>query len=332
MKLHENPDVYNEAVTFTALKMGLPAIYIEKDYWITTALKIVFSSPIAEDIVFKGGTALAKCFKFIERFSEDLDLVVLRNEGETNNQMKGKLKAISTAVGLSMPEVSIDKLTRKFGMSRKTAHAYSKSFSGEYGHVRDCIVLETTWLGSPYPYTTQSVQSYIGEIMNAHGQQEVVSQFELDPFDVQVLEPDKTFCEKIMSLTRFSYETTPLLQLAMKIRHTYDLHQMLKVESLVKFFESDDFDVALLQVAHEDLISFKNNNSWLVNHPKDALIFRDLEHIWTELREAYEGSFKALVYGDFPHEREIISSLNRIRERLKQVNWNIEMDLSQDKK
>ncbi len=332
MRLHENEKLFQEAVKFTAQEMGLPAIYVEKDYWVTKALKLVFHSLYAEDVVFKGGTALAKCFKFIERFSEDIDLVVLRKEGETNNQMKGKLKAISTAVGLSMPEVKIDNLTRKFGMSRKTAHAYSKAFSGSYGHVRDCIVLETTWLGSPYPYTNQSVQSYIGETLQVHGQEEIAINFELAPFEVRVLEPGKTFCEKIMSLSRFSYETSPFLHLAMKIRHTYDLHQMLKNELLNKFFESTDFDVALLQVAHEDLISFKNNNSWLLNHPKDALIFKDLDHTWTELNGAYHSTFKALVYGEFPHEHEIINSLHRIRERLEKVEWNIKMASFQNKK
>ncbi|MGI6718283.1 MAG: nucleotidyl transferase AbiEii/AbiGii toxin family protein [Bacteroidales bacterium] len=33
------------------------------------------------DTIFKGGTSLAKCFKLINRFSEDIDIVVIRRNG-----------------------------------------------------------------------------------------------------------------------------------------------------------------------------------------------------------------------------------------------------------
>ncbi len=73
-------------------------IYVEKDYWVTLALKIIFTSSLKESVVFKGGTALSKAFKSIERFSEDIDLVLLRNENDSPNQLKKKLKAISSLI------------------------------------------------------------------------------------------------------------------------------------------------------------------------------------------------------------------------------------------
>jgi hypothetical protein len=79
----------------------------------------------------------------IERFSEDIDLVVLRREGETDSKLKSKLKAVSTVVETVLPEVPVKGITHKMGMNRKTAHSYSKEFNGDYGHVRDVIILET---------------------------------------------------------------------------------------------------------------------------------------------------------------------------------------------
>ncbi len=144
MKLHENKTLFRQAVQFTADQMKIPAIYVEKDYWVTYALFLVFNNKIGKDSVFKGGTALAKCYNMIERFSEDIDLVVLRRAGETDNKLKSKLKAISKVVDAIMPEVGVANITHKMGMNRKTAHTYAKEFIGNYGQVRDVIILEST--------------------------------------------------------------------------------------------------------------------------------------------------------------------------------------------
>lgn len=57
-------------------KVGLPAQVIEKDFWVTAILQTIFSLPIAEHLVFKGGTSLSKGWKLIERFSEDIDVAI----------------------------------------------------------------------------------------------------------------------------------------------------------------------------------------------------------------------------------------------------------------
>ncbi|WP_439883550.1 nucleotidyl transferase AbiEii/AbiGii toxin family protein [Pontibacter sp. MBLB2868] len=55
----------------------------------------VFHSEVAGQAVFKGGTALSKCIKLIERISEAINLVVLKNQGETENQLKSKIRSVS---------------------------------------------------------------------------------------------------------------------------------------------------------------------------------------------------------------------------------------------
>ena len=130
MNLHTTKQLFQDAVIATAQRFNIPEIYIEKDYWVTVALYSIFHSPIASEAVFKGGTALYKCHKLIERFSEDVDMVVLNNKGISGNKLKNKLKAITDAVSSVMPEVEIEGITNKLGMIRKTAHQFS---SGENG-------------------------------------------------------------------------------------------------------------------------------------------------------------------------------------------------------
>lgn len=63
----------------TAARRGIPAVAVEKDFWVCWVLREVTTLPEQGDhLVFKGGTSLAKGWKLIDRFSEDIDLVVDR--------------------------------------------------------------------------------------------------------------------------------------------------------------------------------------------------------------------------------------------------------------
>jgi hypothetical protein len=132
--------------------------------------------------------------------------------------------------------------------------------------------------------------------------------------------------EKIMSLVRFSYSGDPMTNLRMKIRHFYDLHKMLADQELRAFFDSHEFDTFLCKVAQDDVQSFRNNNEWLVHHPADALLFRDVEDCWAGLKATYTDDFSGLVYRELPGEQQIFETLQRIKERLMEVEWNICVD------
>lgn len=259
----------------------------------------------------------------IQRFSEDIDLVVLRNESETGNQLKNKIKKISKCVSDVLPEMDIDGITNKVGMIRKTAHNYPRTFTGHFGQVRDIIIVESTWLGNFEPYTTANVSSFIYEMMLQNNQQALIDEYGMNPFEVLALNPKRTLSEKIMSLVRFSQTQEPIADLRNKIRHTYDIHLMLKDENLKSFFLSDDFETMLLRVANDDITSLKNNNEWLANHPTTAIIFSDTEDTWNKIKGAYTGRFNELVFDGLPPEKDILKTLTTVADRLKPIKWNI---------
>ena len=75
MKLFEHKD-FEQAILgaeqhFAARKLR-PAI-IEKDYYVTEALRII-AAAAPNQVIFKGGTSLAKGWNLIQRFSEDIDI------------------------------------------------------------------------------------------------------------------------------------------------------------------------------------------------------------------------------------------------------------------
>lgn len=55
-------------------KTDRPSHLLEMDVWVVWALGVLFESPLASDLTFKGGTSLSKAYKVIDRFSEDIDL------------------------------------------------------------------------------------------------------------------------------------------------------------------------------------------------------------------------------------------------------------------
>lgn len=316
MNLHTNKENFQNAILATAKLFGIREVYVEKDYWVTVTLYEIFHSDLANQVVFKGGTALSKCYKLIDRFSEDIDLVVLRNEGESDNRLKNKIKAIGKVVENVLPEIEVAGLTHKKGNIRKTVHRYEKLFRKNPGQVRENIILESTWLGNSEPFTEIQISSYVYEMMMYREQQAQIEKYNLAPFTVQVLSKERTFCEKIMSLVRFSRSNDSITDLRNKIRHIYDIHQMLKNDELRAFFENTEFDEMLVKVGHDDKISFKNNNDWINEHPANALIFAEPEQTWKEVNPAYKGAFRDLVFGEFPSEEELIDTLKVITKRL----------------
>jgi predicted nucleotidyltransferase component of viral defense system len=322
MKLHQNKQLFIDAVNITAQQLNIPPVYIEKDYWVTLALQTLFNSEISDSLVFKGGTALSKCFGLIERFSEDIDLVLLNSEGLTGNQKKTIIKKVSKIVDVILPEVQIDGLTHKTGQIRKTAHNYTKVFKDSYGQVRDVVVLEVNWIGEPEPFESAMVSSYVFDMMKAQKQEALIEEYAMQPFSLKVLDIKRTLCEKIMSLVRFSYGDNPISDLENKVRHTYDIYMLFQKAEIRKFFESTDFDNMLKRVANSDVLAYKDSRYCLQNHPKEALIFKELDQVWAKLKVVYNNEFKNLVFGELPEENDVLRLMQEIKERLSTITWN----------
>lgn len=73
MEQSERSELFRE----TAARMNIPEAIVEKDFWVCWILRYLFNaSNLSEDIIFKGGTSLSKVYGIIERFSEDIDLIL----------------------------------------------------------------------------------------------------------------------------------------------------------------------------------------------------------------------------------------------------------------
>lgn len=328
MNLHLDKDNFEGAIVATAEHFKIPEIFIEKDYWVTYALHQLFHSEVKDLIVFKGGTSLSKCYKVIERFSEDIDIVVVKNDTDSGNALRNRLKDITNVVDESILEVvPNDPNTNKKGSIRKIIYSYPKvGVKGEYGEVRENIALEVSHLGNTEPNVIQPIRTLIADYIKTTPNIELITRFGLDDFEVQALSVERTFCEKIISLVRFSYTENPLDDLSKKVRHTYDLHQLMQLEKIKIFVNSTEFDTMLLQVGIDDDKAIPNDKNWLYQHPKDALIFSKTSLVWNVLKKVYTSQkFKELIIGSSlpPDENAIFETLIFLSKRIEKMDWKI---------
>ena len=87
--LHNDKDNFEQVILKVSSETGIEPAIIEKDYYVTLFLKRLVE--LQPNIIFKGGTSLSKCYKIINRFSEDIDLNIETMNKPTEGQRK-KLK------------------------------------------------------------------------------------------------------------------------------------------------------------------------------------------------------------------------------------------------
>lgn len=312
MNLHHYQEDFKELVVLTSKKTGLTDSFVEKDYWITYVLRNLANSPYANNFIFKGGTALSKAYKIIERFSEDIDLAV-RLEDVTGNQQKKLIDTTSKVITKDLVEIYKEGVTSKGSRFRRTAHEYPKSFPKKiFYQTKDEIIIEINSFIQPKDFTTIPISSYVADFLRDTGQEQEIVRFGLQSFEVQVLGLQRTFTEKILSLVRASYMEDNVLELQERVRHCYDLFMLLKTNEIQDFFNSEQFLQYLQQTKKDDASNKEFYGSWVEKPLANAPLITQYNTLWKELEITYKGTFSTLVYGKLPDSSAIDTTMQRI--------------------
>ena len=197
-RLREDPEAVGVAASAIEESTGIPAAHVEKDFWVTEALRAAAARAASEEttIVFKGGTSLSKAHRLIRRFSEDIDLLVVV-PGDSKNAADRCLKAITVAVGEALgAEGDVDTATATKGRKRTTSFQYP--IRHRHGGLRPSVLLELGARGGMLPADAMTIGSLIaehgGEVGLDMGFEEAAS------FEIRVLHTARTLVEKLMIL------------------------------------------------------------------------------------------------------------------------------------
>ena len=234
----------------TAARMRIPPVIAEKDFWVCWTLHRLFALENIPRLVFKGGTSLSKAYTVIERFSEDIDVTIVRDDLQVSDGMdpfaeglsnKKRAKAVDAIVDASkafVQERLLPSIQRDFAMldGREWRtwipdgdHDDGQTIMFQYPRALD----PEDYSGLPYNPPTVRIE------LGARGGYEPASEASIQPYaadyfadffsqpsaQIRTLAAERTFWEKATFLhSENRRENAPVgTQWTEKSRHCYDL-------------------------------------------------------------------------------------------------------------
>jgi len=224
----------------------LQAASVDKDFWVCWALREISGLPdIGGRITFKGGTSLSKAWGLIERFSEDIDLVVDKDalgfagnaspdQAPSNKQRKRRLDDLMAACRSWVQDVLKPALDHSITKSFRTREGwqleadpnaadgqcllfhYPSAFPAtEAGYVRPIVKIEFGARSDDWPAESRTIMPYVAEAL-----QEAIPDA---AFPVSTLVAERTFWEKAMLLHEETFRPSDKPRKERMARHYYDV-------------------------------------------------------------------------------------------------------------
>ena len=299
MILHLNQELFREIIEESAGSLQIPVDIIEKDYFVS--LVLLELSKKLPDMVFKGGTSLSKCFRSINRFSEDIDIsypIDIVRVGES------KKRALKKAIVETMNELSFPVNNLEQSRSRRNYNQYRCSYPSLFPmttSLRSELIIETYVAILSFPTELREVNSYIHMFLKEKNLNEVINEYQLKPFPLRVQSMNRTFVDKVFAICDY--------YLAGKIsghsRHLYDISQIMPVIVFDDTMRQLVKEVRIQRAVVEICISAKEGVS--INNTLKEIIHSN----------AYERDYKnitrELLFIDYDYN-EVIASINSIIE------------------
>ncbi len=319
MKLFESPDFEQAILQATEHFRGRgfrPAI-IEKDYYVTEALRIIAAG--GDKVIFKGGTSLAKGWNLIQRFSEDIDIFLDPAAFQPPLRKRAidrELKTMRDAIGAHGALTFISNESQTIGgFGRNDRFLYAQRFGGP-GEVADRVLVEAGTASGREPTAIIELRSYLGQFLQERGLS--LGAEDEGSFPMRLLHFRRTFVEKMFAVhgkvELLKRDGQPLGSYA---RHYYDMFQLAAQEEVIAMLKSDEYpaiksDYDKISRAHfprsyfhPDEMSFARSDALFPPADLSAVISAE-----------YDAQCRMLCYGPYPSWAEIQSQLVSLRELL----------------
>ncbi|MDX8413982.1 MAG: nucleotidyl transferase AbiEii/AbiGii toxin family protein [Mariprofundales bacterium] len=320
LSIDERRELFSE----TAARRNMQPAIVEKDFWVCWTLSKLFGhEQLAKLLMFKGGTSLSKVFHLIERFSEDIDLIldwrVVSGEDPEEERSKTKQNKLNKDTNKkAQAYIAGDLLTVVRGVispicscsiASDGSHIinvnYPAAFSDEY--LRPEIRLEIGPLASWFPSDRYSVQPYAAE--------EFPKLFKQPIYFVQAIKAERTFWEKATILHQEAHRPVGKPLPLRYSRHYYDLALMAK---------SEVRKAALADIGQlKDVVAFKMrfySSGWAQYDTAlpGSLKLMPSKHVLNALRSDY-ASMRNMIFGQYPAFEEVLETLKELEDEINSI-------------
>lgn len=311
-------------LTQAANKTGLPVQAVEKDLWVTVVLQMVFALPVANHLVFKGGTSLSKVWKVIRRFSEDIDLAIDPSiwgfEGDlTKKQIKRLRKASSIFVRDELC-LSLKGVVSETGMEKWLQVEADPDGEGDgtYPEPRMIHVRYKSLFNENLPYLHSEVKLEVGarSLLEPTAKAAVTSVIEdvlpISTTIKQVMIPtalaEKTFLEKTFLLHElFSAQSSR--EANRKSRHLYDLAQIMNTDIASRAIADDDLWNTIHH--HRELFTSMSGVDYTPDIRKRIRLLPP-DDVIDDWRSDYKDMQSSMIYGEKPTFTELMKKMREL--------------------
>ncbi len=304
MKLFEHPEFEQAVLQATEhfRDRGLRPALIEKDYYVTEALRIVAAND-GEKIIFKGGTSLSKGWDLIERFSEDVDIFLdplafrpVLGARAINRELKRLRDSLNAHPALAFLKEGSNTIG---GFGRSDRFVYAQRFGGP-GEVSGQVLVEAGTASGREPTETVELRSYLATFLSEQGLS--LEAEDEGSFPMRLLHFRRTFVEKMFAIhgkvELLKRDERPLGSYA---RHYYDLFHLAAQEAVVAMLVSDEY--AAIKSDYDEISRAHFERSYFA---PDDMSFAHSDALFppAALAEAigaeYEAQCRQLCFGPYP--------------------------------
>jgi len=319
-------EILNQATELT----GLPAMAIEKDWWVTLSLNACFSLPYNEHIIFKGGTSLSKGWDLIERFSEDIDLAIDRTffgfDGDiSKTQIKKLRKQSCKFISIDFLESLTQKLTewKAIGECRLMVqpttnsdkdpqvieiHYNSVVDSSEYLPQRVLIEVSSRSLMEP----TEKIE--INSILSINFPNQ---SFASKDISISTVQPLRTFLEKIFLLHEEFSQSPEKIRVNRLSRHLYDLEKLMDTVHGMNAIRNMDLYNSI--VSHREKFNALRGLDYS-NHTPGNIKILPPETVIKEYQKDYKAMTNFMIYGEYLSFEKLINRINELQTRVNEIS------------
>jgi len=332
--LNLDDDSRRRSLNQASLASGITPKAIEKDWWVTLVLKMLFTSRFKGYFTFKGGTSLSKGWGIIDRFSEDIDIALnseafgkayiekpsktyveqLRRVGcaFVSNEIAEELKALFVLFQIPESYYLIEVEVVRTDMPDKDPQALYINYKSLYDpnpYLPDRVKIEFSVRSQNEPNDTRKIKT----LLSFYFPNDV---YDEQDFSVSAIQPARTLIEKILLLhEEYNQKDEDKMRTFRMSRHYYDLHRI---------FQFADYSKVLADIKFiEHIIEHRKSYTRLKQFDYGTLRIGQIsiipsETILSALQYDFDEMKKEMIYGSSPTFSEIISTARKIQEAFNQ--------------
>jgi hypothetical protein len=320
-----------------ASEKGMTPFAVEKDWWVSRTLEIIFKMNIAKHLVFKGGTSLSKAWKLINRFSEDIDLAIDKEffEGYKGDISRTQISKLRKEAGIYTTKTFFEELQAEFTIKgfneldfkvidseesdqdpRIIEIYYPNVVTQPSTYVLPRVQIEISCRSLREPFTVKNFGSLVDEFYAGRDFIEPL-------FDVPTVNPERTFLEKLFLLHEEFHRPAEKMRVDRLSRHLYDIYHLTKAG--IGFRAINNKELYETIVAHRYKFSRVGDVNYNLHNPLTVNPIPVSEKMG-EWKTDYTKMKEDMIYEENkPSFEELIKNLIDLRNQLQVLNWQFEL-------